>query len=182
MGDYYHDHAEEYIASSLATDMRGVYPLFLSALRGKRLLDVGFGSGRDMAYFQGLGYEVEGIDPEEKFVAHARSQGLNAFLGDVRSFVPAHRYDGIWACASLLHLSKADMEEALGEMKGWLAPGGVLFVSLKDGEGETIDELGRVMTYVDEAFLKERGFEILSRSKDASGRNLTWLNALYRRG
>ena len=179
MSGYYSEHYNEYIDSTMHTDMSHIYAIFEPLLKGKRILDVGFGSGRDMLYFKSKGYEVMGIDPEPVFVKHAKELGLNAVVGDALSFVSDHKFDGIWACASLLHLSKDEMAKAIHHLKTLLNDQGVLFVSLKEGDDETIDEKGRVMTYVSKEFLEGLGLQILSITNDPMGRDIHWINAAF---
>ena len=181
MSNYYSTHSQEYIDSTIDIDMTYNHELFLSHFSGGVILDVGFGSGRDMLYFRSKGYEVEGIDPEQAFVDHALSLGLHVIKSDVLSYRPDKAYDGIWANASLLHLPREKMIEAIERLKGMLSDKGILFISLKKGIGETVDELGRLMTYVSEEELMELGLEILSISPDALGRDVKWINALYRK-
>ena len=179
MSGYYSEHSDEYIASSINVDMFGIYALFEPLLRGKKILDVGFGSGRDMLYFRSKGYEVFGIDTEPAFVRHAREVGLNAEGGNALDYSTSERFDGIWACASLLHLKKGQMAEAIENLKGLLNQNGVLFVSLKEGDEETMDEKDRIMTYVSQGFLESLGFSILSITDDVKGRGVRWLNAVF---
>ncbi len=181
MSGYYSEHSDEYIASTIHADMSMFYALFEPLLKGKRILDVGFGSGRDMAYFQSKGYEVYGIDTEPSFVQRALKAGLRVKQADVRTYEPHQKFDGIWACASLLHLSKADMIQAIKRLKGMLETSGVLFVSLKEGDSETVDEKGRLMTFVGLDFLEELGFKVLSITDDIDGRGFRWLNAIYQK-
>ena len=181
MPPYYSTHAQEYIDSTIDIDMTYNHELFLSHFSGGVILDVGFGSGRDMLYFRSKGYEVEGIDPEQAFVDHALSLGLHVIKADALSYRPDKAYDGIWANASLLHLPREKMKQAIERLKGMLSDKGILFISLKKGIGESIDALGRPMTYVSEEELMELGLEILSISPDALGRDVKWINAIYRR-
>ena len=73
-------------------------------------------------------------------------------------------YDGIWACASLLHVPKERMGEVLYRLKRALKDGGVLYASFKYGEEEKIVN-GRLFSYYDERSLRElmveNGFEVL---------------------
>lgn len=71
------------------------------------------------------------------------------------------------------------MEEAIENLKKLLTKGGVLFVSLKEGDDETIDDKGRIMTFVSKEFLENLGFRILSVTSDVKGRSVRWLNAAY---
>ena len=179
MSGYYSEHYNEYIESTMHTDMSHIYAIFEPLLKGNKILDVGFGSGRDMLYFRSKGYEVMGIDVEPAFVEHAKELGLNAVVGDALSFVSDYKFDGIWACASLLHLSKDGIATAIKHLKTLLNDEGVLFVSLKEGDAETIDEKGRAMTYVSKEFLEELGLQILSISNDPMGRDIHWINAAF---
>lgn len=181
MNGYYSKHSEEYIALTIHADMSPIYALFEPLLKGKRILDVGFGSGRDMDYFQSKGYEVYGIDMEPSFVQHALKAGLSAAQADVRTYETNQKFDGIWACASLLHLSKKDMIQVVERLKGMLEARGVLFVSFKEGDLETVDEKGRLMTFVSRDFLESHGLKVLSITDDIDGRGFRWLNAVYQK-
>ena len=65
--------------------------------------------------------------------------------------------------------------------KGMLETTRFLFVSLKEGDSETVDEKGRLMTFVDSDFLEELGFKVLSITDDSDGRGFRWLNAIYQK-
>ena len=45
-------------------------------------------------------------------------------------------YDGIWACASILHLPKSELRNVLCKIAGALKPGGYCYTSFKYGEFE----------------------------------------------
>ena len=59
-------------------------------------------------------------------------------LGDLRNLRLKRKFDGIWCCASLLHLRKADVGEVINSFKKMLNADGILFIALKLGEGESI--------------------------------------------
>jgi SAM-dependent methyltransferase len=65
------------------------------------------------------------------------------------------RFDGIWACASLLHVPLAELPDALQRLARALRPGGLLYASFKYGRGER-ERGGRRFTDLDEAALSER--------------------------
>jgi 2-polyprenyl-3-methyl-5-hydroxy-6-metoxy-1,4-benzoquinol methylase len=44
------------------------------------------------------------------------------------------RYDGIWCCASLLHVERDALPSVVGALRDALKPGGVMYVSFKHGE------------------------------------------------
>ena len=61
------------------------------------------------------------------------------------------RFDGIWACASLLHVAPADLPDALRRLQRALRPGGVMFFNFKYGQGLRRSPDGRRFTDMDEA-------------------------------
>jgi SAM-dependent methyltransferase len=65
------------------------------------------------------------------------------------------RFDGIWACASLLHVPMVELPNVLQRLSRALRSGGVLYASFKYGHGER-DSGGRRFTDLDEAALSER--------------------------
>lgn len=65
-------------------------------------------------------------------------------------------FDGIWACASLLHVPRAELVDALRRLRRALRPGGVLYVSLKIGAGETLEPDGRFFSYHTPAEFKRK--------------------------
>ena len=47
-------------------------------------------------------------------------------------------FDGIWACASLLHVPSDEMDGILEKVTAALKPGGYLYMSFQYGDGEEI--------------------------------------------
>ena len=176
---YYTEHAEEYIASTLHADLSECYAMFEPYLpQGGSVLDVGFGSGRDMLYFKSKGYEVYGIDAEPKFVEHARALGLkNVEVADVLQYAPTMKFDGIWACASLLHLPLNKLDEAIKKLLSMLNKGGVLFASMKEGSFEGVDEKGRPMLKISEHYFDPYPV-IASKRTIEKNRGIAWINVV----
>jgi ubiquinone/menaquinone biosynthesis C-methylase UbiE len=103
-----------------------------------RLLEVGCGAGRDMAWFESQGANVVGVDLSPGMLRQARGRVRGELLEmDMLGLgFPDGSFEGVWCMATLLHLPKADAPRALGEMRRVLAPGGALALSLQRGEGE----------------------------------------------
>ena len=139
---YYEEHAEEFAANTLGADMASIRSRFLAYLStGCRILDFGCGTGRDAKAFLDLGYEVTAIDGSEALCQIARSlTGLPVQCLDFRCFTPVEGegYEGVWACASLLHLQKDELLPVMKVLSQALIPGGAFYVSFKYGtfEGE----------------------------------------------
>lgn len=162
--------------------MQDQYDLFLKYIpSASMILDVGFGSGRDMLYFSSLGYNVFGIDIVPDFILNAKSQGLNVYNMDVNNICLDMSFDGIWACASLLHLD--DIFLPIAHLTKVLKPNGVIYLSMKYGVGQdNID--GITYKYMDEHLLSElanncgltiKEFNI---SGDKLFRGYSWINCI----
>lgn len=185
VSDFYEENAESYVKGTFGIDIEGTRREFLSYVpEGGRILDLGFGSGRDMLAFRNAGYQVVGIDPCLSFVHMARSMGLEALPLKAGDMTFENEFDGIWASASLLH--SEDLTEALGKCHKALKERGVLYCSFKKGSFRGMRD-GRF--YVDmepvslKNALKKAGFSPLSlwTSEDSSRPGLLWTNGIFRK-
>lgn len=138
----------------------------LDAIKGKRILDAGCGTGTHSQYFAQKGYEVVGIDLVDEFLQHAKKRSSAQFIKmDLRKMIfgPAS-FDGIWSCASLLHIPKHELMSVLENYRRILTDKGILYSSVKKGTGEK-EESGRFFSYhtLDglESFLQDAGFQSL---------------------
>ena len=136
--DYYNKHAEEFTASTFEVDMESLYRPFLAELPGgARILDVGCGSGRDTLAFKNKGYQVDAIDYSEELVKKATQlTGIPVRLQSFYEIDADQAYDGIWACASLLHCERTRLKEVIGKLLSALKPNGMLYMSFKYGNGD----------------------------------------------
>jgi ubiquinone/menaquinone biosynthesis C-methylase UbiE len=160
---------------------------------GARVLDAGCGPGRDTAELRMLGLNACGIDRSRGMLAQARQRGqLPLLLGDRRRLpMPDSVLDGLWCCAAFLHIPKRDGLAVLREFRRALRPGGVLYLSVKQGDGERwhAGEYGlqRFFAYYQpgelDALLGESGFAIAESWADADslGRAEAWLSRIAAR-
>lgn len=186
MGDYYHEHSKEFIEDTFSADMSEQYCFFEKYLnRNGTILDIGLGSGRDSLYFKSKGYEVYAIDPEEEFVKHAMKMGLsNVFCLKAQDMEFDCTFDGIWACASLLHIGSNELKNVFVKCHKALKSNGIMYVSFKYGnfEGERSE---RYYIDLDERtilnFLVDTGLKVLDYyiSQDVRpNRKDKWLNVI----
>ena len=120
-----------------------------------RILDFGCGSGRDTKYFHARGFAVDAVDGSEELCKLASEYtGLNVKQMFFTDLDVVDRYDGIWACASILHLSSADLRDVLLKMIKAIKNGGILYASFKYGEFEGMRN-GRYFTDFTEMSLKK---------------------------
>ena len=149
--DYYNKHAIEFTNATLHVDMESLYQPFLIELPKKAyILDVGCGSGRDTLAFKNKGYKVDAIDYSEELVKTATE--LTTIKVKLKSFyeIDEHEhYDGIWACASLLHCERSRLKEVIGKLIKAMKPNGVLYMSFKYGDSDREKE-GRQFTDLNE--------------------------------
>lgn len=153
--DYYEKNASQYIESTINCDMKKQYDFFLKHLNKKdlKILDVGFGSARDMLYFKSLGYKVIGIDPCTSFYLEAKKLGLDVLNINVEDITFNNEFDAIWACASLLHVKRNNLNNVFKLLYDSLKKDGVLYASFKLGDKEINNE--RYFNYVNKEILEE---------------------------
>ncbi|MCU6179625.1 class I SAM-dependent methyltransferase [Enterobacter roggenkampii] len=137
---YYQNHAQEFFDGTVNVDMTPLYEAFTQRLpHGARVLDAGCGSGRDAKAFHEMGYEVDAFDASSAMVTLAKQHtGLPVQLMTFSEIDGKAQYDGIWCCASLLHVPSSELPAVMQKLADALKPGGVWYVSFKYGNGERV--------------------------------------------
>ena len=189
---WYRENAEEFIARTADVDMSALYRPFLAQLpEGARILDLGCGAGSAALYFARLGYPVVAVDGCREMCDYTRRRvGCPVRTLRFGELDYADAFDGVWACASLLHLRKADLPPVLRLIRRALKSGGVFYASFKYGETER-DGNGRFFSDFTEASLRALvdeagGFREIALWTTGDARpdraEERWVNALYRAG
>jgi SAM-dependent methyltransferase len=152
--DYYDNNAAAFVGQTLNVDMSESYRKFLRLMPdGGSILDAGSGSGRDAAYFTSQGYKVEAFDASVEMVtATKQNAGISAIQMSFEEFAWDHQFDGIWACASLLHVKRTSLPDVMRRMAKTLIGGGVIYASFKLGNEERI-KAGRYFNDMDAVML-----------------------------
>ena len=137
---YYNQNADAFIEGTQNADMSEQYRFFLKYLTpGCKLLDLGCGSGRDSAYFSSLGFEVTAVDGSEELCKRViANYGIDAICISFEDISFTAEFDAVWACASLLHVKKADIPNVFDKVSAALIPGGILYASFKYGSEERV--------------------------------------------
>ena len=176
--DYYNNHAREFSNSTRDVSFTDIQERFLSLLpSGAVILDFGCGSGRDTKYFLKRGYHVNAIDGSEELCRIASDYtGISVKHMYFEELCEHHKYDGIWACSSILHLPKDQLADVLSRMVYALKDHGIIYTSFKYGtfEGE---RNGRYFT----DFTLESFSEFIEGMKDISLKNY-WITGDVRPG
>lgn len=189
--DYYEKNFSSYAKLSSMIDMHEQWGIFVACLKsGAKILDVGCGSGRDIKYFLGLGFVVDGLEPSTAMAEYAQKiTGAKVYNLAAEEIDFTECYDGIWACASLLHMSKSALIETAPKIFKATKRDGYIYVSLKRGVGEVRDDEGRYFSFYEmeevcEIFLSRGGGRVVNSwlSSDKNGRVGTqWINLLLQK-
>lgn len=186
---FYDINADDYFDATVGLDMSPERNRFTAALPSNgAVLDAGCGSGRDIQAFAVAGYRVKAFDASREMAVRAtRLSGISVEVLRFAELKWEREFDGVWACASMVHLPPTDLEGALRAVMRALREGGVLYVSLKKGTGSYRDETGRHY-YLHELagvqpLLEATGFTLLSYWETGSKReaSMQWGNYLCRK-
>jgi SAM-dependent methyltransferase len=188
---WYEANAEDFFARSIGVALLPQMAAFTALLPlGGRVLDAGCGSGRDAKALKEMGFQVTATEASAKLAALAATHsGVDVGVMTFDQMMWREAFDGIWACASLLHVPRNALPATLRRLRAALAPGGVWFMSFKYGRQER-EANGRRFTDLDEGtaarLLDETGgLELISIEVSGDvrpGRDQErWLSILCRR-
>lgn len=132
---YYDENAKLFYHNTKAANMKEIYSIFLNHIpRNSKILDVGCGFGRDSKYFLDNGYYVELFDASKELCKLAQDYtGLTVLNSSFEDFSTSTKFNGIWACASLLHVKMGDMIFIINKYIDLLEKSGVMYASWKLG-------------------------------------------------
>jgi len=136
--EYYNQNAEEFVSGTIHADMSDGRQRFLKYVKpGARILDAGCGSGRDSLAFLKEGYQVDAFDASEEICRIASDLlGFPVACKRFEELEGTSVYDGIWACASLLHVNGENLPDVMQRLKSLLKENGILYASFKEGSSE----------------------------------------------
>ena len=188
--DYYDNNAQEFVNSTFMVDMQSLYQPFLNLLPDfGQILDLGCGSGRDALAFKNMGYKIEAIDYSAELVKQASDlTGIEVRLQSFYDLDEIDTYDGIWACASLLHCERHRLVDVLQRMIQSLKANGVIYMSFKYGDqdrekdGREFTDLneqqaGELLDHFNQVSLAKQWISIDKRPD----RTEQWLNLLWKK-
>jgi SAM-dependent methyltransferase len=190
---HYERNAEDFREGTRDHDVSQNVAALLRHIAGEppfTILDFGCGPGRDLQTFRALGHTAIGLEGSARFAAMAReASGCTVWQQDFLALeLPAARFDGVFANASLFHVPSRELPRVLRELHAALRAGGVLFSSNPRGQNEEGWSQGRYGAYHDLAawrrHLTEAGFLELEHYYRPPGRprdQQPWLASVWRR-
>lgn len=188
--EYYNENANKFILGTLNVDMMTIQKKFISYIpQGGYVLDLGCGSGRDSLFFKELGYNVTAVDGSSEICLQAEKNIGQPVINMTFDKLTYEAYfDGIWACASLLHVPSSDIQDVLVKIERALKTGCYFYFSVKYGDYEGERE-GRYYTDYTETSVNAlvssapslQKIEMWLTDDARPGRNDRWINCIYKK-
>ncbi len=168
------------------------FDFYKSIIIGKKVVDLGCGTGRDASVFLENGFDYTGIDASEgmlKVASERVSKGKFQKMDFSKTIFQDGEFDGFWAAACFLHIPKSDIAGVLQEAKRITKDGGVGFISVKEKNGTDegmVEEnkyggISRYFSfYTQDEFknlLEQNGFSVVKMSthSEDDGQKPNWL-------
>ena len=132
---YYNENARKFVETTAYVEFHHMQNRFLDKLpAASTILDFGCGSGRDTKYFIEQGHHVDAIDGSVELCKLASEYtGIEVKHMYFHELSEVEKYDGIWACSSILHLSVSELKGVMQKMEKALKPNGIIYTSFKYG-------------------------------------------------
>ena len=102
--------------------------LILDLVEGKKVLDVGCGSGRLSKALREKGYSVVAIDSDWKAVNITKKKGIRAYVSDINDWKSDDKFDCIILGDVLEHIE--DDKSAMRKVHAMLKPNGCIIVNV----------------------------------------------------
>lgn len=188
--EYYDENAQSYYNNTINLDMGTTMNRFLAYLKeGDTILDLGCGSGRDSKVFIDKGFNVVSVDGSRKMCELAEKYiGQKVLCRTFEEIIWKDTFNGIWACASLLHVPDIKMKTVIQNLKDSLKIGGVLYCSFKLGYEEREEGKRTFNDYDMHSLLSTlsiNGFEVLeifvTDDIRENRKGEQWINAIARK-
>lgn len=192
---FYENHSHDLIERYNSADMSELHQLLAKHITpNSKIIDIGFGSGRDLAFLQSNGHDIYGIDPIEAFVIQAQHRftdirehfRVGSFLS---SDIPSdwlNSFDTVISIAVWMHLKAHERLKAIDTIKALVKPNGIVILSFSLGGRDSEDgrhfeplELQEVINEFNDA-----GFSLIESvcTQDSLGRDtIEWATVVLKR-
>jgi len=190
--DYYNINASKLVDRYDNADMSLLHKLLLKYITKKStLLDIGFGSGRDIDFLHTHGYDAWGLDPSVKFVENIKQRFPNIQKHFLKAGVPFDKkriglnkkFDAVISIAVWMHLGYVQYADAVASIISVAKDKSTIVISYSEGsrvdDERYFEEVD--LNYLTELF-KERGFALVETVKNSDSLNrdsLTWITVIF---
>lgn len=180
---YYESNFKEYINKTKDVDMSDEYISFISNLKGENILDLGFASLRDSFYFRDIGFNVSCLDPVKSFCDIAIENNFTTYNSCIEETNFSNEFNGIWACASLIHVEEENINKAIYKCYKALKSNGIMYCSFKinkDKDERYFNNLSKEKLI---NLFQTNKFNIIeiNESNDKLQRDNTWISFLMKK-
>lgn len=193
---YYNNNSDKLAIRYESANVDDIHRLILELIPpGSKILELGFGSGRDLAFANSKGYDVYGIDGSLSLLNQAEKIHPE-LIGKLREgLIPndlnleSDSYDGIIAIAVLMHLTKEEITETFRQVYNGLKISGRFIYSVPltrdDVKENNYDEKGRLfLSFKMEEWIRlaeGQGFKFIKKNVTEDGLNragVSWLSCV----
>ena len=191
--EYYDNNAKELITRYDNANVVQLHTLFSKYIkRDDIVLDIGFGSGRDLKEIMKITPNIFGVDSCEKFIENSEQKSAmkgrlaKSILPDIvtnKFQVNIDKFDVIVSVAVLMHLNMIEIEQTIEEMKSILTKNGIVIISYslhrKNIDERHFEPFSReIMIHIFRKF----GFTLIDefQNNDGLSRDIEWLTQVYR--
>ena len=194
MIDFYNAKSTQLIERYNNAKMFSLHQLLVKYISPKsKVLDIGFGSGRDLQFLYDNGCDIWGIDPAKKFVENAKIRFPEIKDHFFEEKVPFQKktlgkklqFDAVILIAVWMHLRLDQYAGAVDSIANVSKPGCVVVISYSEGERDGDDE--RYFEGVDlENLIKlflTKDFKLIKtiKNEDSFKRNiLSWVTVVFK--
>ena len=188
--EYYESHFQEYSNKTCRVDPAPFLSMLSDRLQKRTtVLDIGCGSGRDLLWLKKKGYEPTGFERSPNLAELARQHsGCPVLEGDFVLYdFSTLRFDALLLIGSLVHLGYSELGSVLIRISEALKDDGFIYLTLKEGNGLSHQEDGRVFTLWQvehlESIFRDYGFVVLDFTRDISAVSINdmWLSYLLKK-
>ena len=192
--EYYDTHGQRLLQEYQQANMIELHQLLKKHIPPhSKVLDIGFGSMRELVYLHSLGHDIWGIDATELFVSNAqqnfpelKEHFFQATLPFKEPLPLSSDFNVVISIALWMHLQKEQYADAVKNIVTLLHPNrGIIVLSFSQGSRSDPDE--RYFEEVDIAYLDklltQYGFHLIEKSitKDSLKRDsLSWITLVYK--
>lgn len=191
--NYYDREANTLVAAYDAAEMSELHQILLSTLNPKsKIMDIGFGSGRDLSFLKEHGFDVWGIDASKEFIALARERFSDVSDHFYCAELPhlkvskgiGHSFDAVILIAVWMHLPLSVYAESIKQICSLLQLSGKVVVSysITPRIGETERYFENVDGILMEKLFKMNGCNKVYQSTNEDGlqsRSIIWKTEVY---